>query len=173
MPETLQIEFEERGQPVEAEEVMTADRQERSCMLLSINDVHLLVPRNVVAEVLHHSQLNIESDSGSGLDMMEWRGRDVPVPNNKHIGVPGQLEPDEDTRVAVLHGLKNREQLPYYSIVLSRGPRLLRVSDRDLEAIQTEELHPAELMRVRLEGTEVIIPDVDHFESAVLDLLNT
>ncbi len=141
-----------------------------NCLLLTIDALRMLVPRTIVAEVLGHSLLEFNRDGATGLDFFEWRGRRVPL-LGAVIGATRAVEITEDSKVAIFHGLRHQQLLPYYGFVISRSPRLLRVSDGDLEEITGAQLHPAELMRIRVEGGEACIPKVDHFENILIDLM--
>ncbi len=150
--------------------MQTTHIKEGNCMLLTIDALRMLVPRTIVAEVLGATLLEFARDENNGLDFFEWRGRRVPL-LGAVIGATRAVEITEESKVAIFHGLKNQQLLPYYGFVISRSPRLLRVSDGDLEEVTAAQLHPAELMRIRVEGNEACIPKVDHFEHILIDLM--
>lgn len=142
-----------------------------SCLLLPINDLHMLVPRNMVAEVIPYSFLKFELDAQTGLERFEWRGRLVPVISSDRPGDLSGAQDNEEAQVAIFYGLKNQKQLPFYSFAITGNPKLLRVSEGDLEELTDVELHPAELMRISLNEHIAFIPKVDHFENIILDLM--
>lgn len=151
---------------------MTEESQRKgSCLLLGINDLQMLVPRTIVAEVIRHSFLDFRTDESSGLDSFEWRGCQVPLIRNKVLGDIPESTIDEESRVVIFYGLKKPQQLPFYGVTVTRSPQLLQVGDEDLEEVQGQSLHPAELMKVRVKDSEAFIPKVDHFENALLQLL--
>lgn len=145
--------------------------REGNCLLLTLNERQILVPRNLVAEVMRYSFLKFETDKRSGLQVFEWRGHQVPHLSGDMFGDKAEVIINEDTKVAILHGLKYQKQLPFYSFTLSRSPRLLRVSEADLKEIKGVELHPGELMQVSLENSTAFIPKVDHFENIISDMM--
>lgn len=152
-------------------------------LLLTVAALRMLVPRAVVAEVLGASLLEFQRDAGSGVVFFNWRGRRVPVLGGAMIGAVHASEAiekvgdrggdgaGEESKVAIFHGLKHQQQLPFYAFVTTRNPRLLRVGDDDLEEVTGVPLHPAELMRIRVDGVEACIPRVDHFENTLVELM--
>lgn len=152
---------------------------EMNSLLLTVAALRMLVPRAIVAEVLGSSLLEFVRDEASGLVYFSWRGRRVPLLGGAmfgHVHATGTEKVGEDggseeSKIAIFHGLKHQQQLPFYGFVTTRNPRLLRVSDDDLEEVSGVQLHPAELMRIRIEGNEACIPKVDHFETTLVDMM--
>lgn len=171
MTDAMDITTENDGTQAEAKERAHGAAREGNCLLLTLNTRRLLVPRNIVAEVVRHSFLRFSQDPDSGLGYFEWRGRRVPHLKCEVLGEESEPEVDDDTRVAIFHGLRNRELLPFYGFTISGSPRLLRVSEDDLMHINVAELHPAELMRVGVDQEEAYIPKVDHFENGLIEQL--
>lgn len=145
-----------------------------NALLMTAEDMRILVPRSIVAEVIGSSLLEFATDEASGLTVFLWRGRRVPLlrataPADT-AAAPGPSDEEAvESKVAVLHGLKQQQLLPFYGFVVAGSPRLLRLEEDDLEELDDVRLNPAELMRVRVEGEEASIPKVDHFESALID----
>lgn len=145
-----------------------------NALLMTAENMRILVPRSIVAEVIGASLLEFVTDETCGLTTFLWRGRRVPLlraaaPDHaaavqQHSGA----QPDE-TKVAVFHGLKQQQQLPFYGCLVAGSPRLLRLEEDDLQELDGVALQPTELMRVRVEGEEASIPKVDHFESTLID----
>lgn len=150
---------------------MSMHLQGSNCLLLTRAAFRMLVPRAVVAEVLGPSFLEFASDAATGLEFFGWRGRRVPLLDGAALGATHAAEFTEETKVAIFHGLKHQQLLPYYGCVITHSPRLLRVGDGDLEEITGVQLHPAELMRVRVDGGEACIPKIDHFESSLIGMM--
>jgi hypothetical protein len=144
-----------------------------NALLMTAGNMRILVPRSIVAEVIGASLLEFSVDEASGLTTFLWRGRRVPLLRaaaGDTAVVPQRSggQPDE-TKVAVFHGLKQQQQLPFYGCVVAGSPRLLRLEEHDLEELEGVALQLVELMRVRVEGEEASIPKVDQFESTLID----
>ena len=147
-----------------------AGGREGNCLLLTGAALRMLVPRTLVADVLGPSFLEFVKDAATGLEFFGWRGRRVPLLPASVFGAARNATIDDESKVAIFHGLKHPQLLPYYGFIVTRSPRLMRVSDANLEEITGVELHPAELMRIRVEGGEACIPRVDHLENSFIDL---
>ena len=152
-------------------------------LLLTVAALRMLVPRAIVAEVLGSSLLDFVRDETSGLVFFGWRGRRVPLLGGATVGAAHAPETterigertgegtDQESKIAIFHGLRHPQQLPFYGFMTTRNPRLLRVDEDDVEEIAGVPLHPAELMRIRVDGNEACIPRIDHFESTLVELM--
>jgi hypothetical protein len=153
---------------------MSMHLQGSNCLLLTSAALRMLVPRAVVAEVLGPSFLEFARDESTGLEFFGWRGRRVPLLGGGAVGASHAAdakELGEDAKIAIFYGLKHQQLLPFYGFAVTRSPRLLRVAEGDLEEVPGVQLHPAELMRIRVDGDEACIPRIDHFESTLIDLM--
>lgn len=90
------------------------------CARLPLQGLSLLVPYACVAEIVN---LSLRSNVGAFLGEVDWRGVRIPVLSleracGREIDIPrGRV------RLAVLYGLRDKERLPYYAIVLDGAPR--------------------------------------------------
>jgi hypothetical protein len=134
--------------------------------------VLLLVPRNIVAEVLRYSFVEFNEDDDSGINSFDWRGCNVPLISNSLLGDIAEADLDEDTRVVICYGLQNNHVLPFYGFTVLKSPQLLQLTETDMTEITDAPLHPGELMKVTMEDAEVIIPKVEYFETPVLKLIH-
>jgi hypothetical protein len=145
--------------------------REGNCMLLAFDTAQMLLPRNVVAEVIRHAFVSLEQHP-AGLQQFEWRDRHVPLLEHEELAALCAVQPGDETRIAVMHGLKDQRKLPFYGIAIARSPKLLRVSEKDIAVVECDQLGRAELMRVRLEEGEAFIPRVDYLENLILEMLD-
>jgi hypothetical protein len=74
--------------------------------------------------------------------------------------------------MVIFYGLKDSQKMPFYGLTVTRSPQLVQVSDEDLEEVETDSLHPGELMQIRIKDVDAFIPKVDHIENSLLKLLN-
>jgi len=147
-------------------------QQKASCMLLGISDKHMLVPRNIVAEVVRYSFITFRKDEIRGIDSFEWRGCQVLHLAGNVVGSKEDADIDDEARVVIFYGLKDSKKLPYYGMTIRCSPQLVQVGDEDLEEMEAVDLHPGELMKVRIKDVDAFIPKVDHLENSLLKLLN-
>ena len=149
-------------------DISDSDQQKASCLLLSTKSCQMLVPRNIVAEVLRYSFVEFNEEDDSGLHSFAWRGCSVPLISNSLLGEITEGDLDEDTRVVICYGLKDNHMLPFYGFTVLKSPQLLQLTESDMTELTEVPLHPGELMKVTLQDAEVIIPKVEYFEDPVL-----
>jgi len=142
--------------------------QSASCMILKTNEQQWLVPRNIIAEVIKYSFIDASEDKDSGLSFIEWRGCRLPHITLFKPGEAVKTDTPEENRVVIVYGLQNPGILPYYSFQISKSPQLLQVDESDMKQINTQSLHPGQLMQVEVEGIKAFIPQVDYFENSIL-----
>lgn len=143
-----------------------------SCLLLTINDTRLLVPRTLVAEVIRHTFVDLEEDEETGLRTFDWRGCRVPHIRNVPGGEIDLGGTQDEARLVIFYGLQDTRALPFYGLSVSRSPQLLLVEEQDLKELDDGSAHPAALMTVTLQGKDAVIPRVDYFENAILKLMH-
>jgi hypothetical protein len=150
---------------------LSADRltaQQASCLLLTLDGPNMLVPRMVVADVLKNTFIELTRDEDSGLEFLEWRSCQVPLVNTAVAGKFIAAKVEEEARLIIFYGLTDPQRLPFYAIMVSRGPQLLQVSAQDMEEISEQPLQDWELMKIKVQGNAAFIPKVDHFERSLL-----
>ena len=145
--------------------------QKASCMLLKIGEQSMLVPRNIVAEIVRQSFLTIGEDSGKGLRTFEWRGCQVPCVSTGLLGGISEGDVDENTRMVIFYGMKNTNALPFYGFMVSEGPQLLQLGEDDIQEVKAGGLDAGELMQVDVKGNRAFIPKIDYFEDSILKML--
>lgn len=130
------------------------------CARLPLQGVNLLVPYACVAEIVN---LSLRRNVGAFLGEVDWRGVRIPVLSleracGREVEVPGGR-----VRLVVLYGLRDKESLPYYAIVLDGAPRT--------ESVQAERLEEGQASDCRLLGSGVMmggqtyhIPDLEAIE---------
>jgi hypothetical protein len=148
------------------------NQQKASCMLLGISGKQMLVPRNMIAEVVRHSFINFRRDEIRGINSFEWRGCQVPHVESNVVGSENASAIDDEARVVIFYGLRDSRKMPFYGMTVNRSPQLLQVGDEDMEEIAPESSHPGELMQVRIKDVNAFIPKVDHIENSLLKLLS-
>lgn len=147
------------------------DQPRASCFLLSARQRQLLVPRNLVAEVVRHSFVEFSEHEESGLVMFSWRGCSVPHVNDSLENGITTKDIDEESRVVVCYGLVNNRKLPFYGITVTVSPQPLQLADNDLEVMADAQLSSDELMKVKFQDKELCIPKVEYLEKSILKLV--
>lgn len=100
------------------------------CARLPLQGASLLVPYACVAEIVN---LSLRSNIGSFLGEVDWRGVRIPVLSLERACGRKVEVPRGRVRLVVLYGLRDKESLPYYAIVLDGAPRTESVQPDLLE----------------------------------------
>ena len=151
--------------------LLKVDQQKSSCLLLGLNELNMLVPRALVAEVIKYAFVEIKHDETTGLNSFDWRGCQVPMVPGDLIGQLDAKEFDEEARVLIFYGLRHPQDLPFYAITATKSPQLLQVGDEDLVEDIESELQAVELMKIVINGSGAFIPKIDYLENATLESL--
>ncbi|MEO1751719.1 chemotaxis protein CheW [Thiofaba sp. EF100] len=130
------------------------------CARLPLQGVSLLVPYACVAEIVN---LSLRSNVGAFLGEVDWRGVRIPVLSLERACGREVEVPRGRVRLVVLYGLRDKESLPYYAIVLDGAPRT--------ESVQAERLEEGQAgdcgllgSGVRMGGQTYHIPDLEAIE---------
>ncbi|MFZ5466771.1 MAG: chemotaxis protein CheW [Pseudomonadota bacterium] len=100
------------------------------CARLPLQGASLLVPYACVAEIVN---LSLRGNVGAFLGEVDWRGIRIPVLSLERVCGREVEVPRGRVRLVVLYGLRDKESLPYYAIVLDGAPRTESVQPDLLE----------------------------------------
>lgn len=130
------------------------------CARLPLQGLSLLVPYACVAEIVN---LSLRSNVGAFLGEVEWRGVRIPVISLERACGREVEVPRGRVRLAVLYGLRDKDTIPYYAIVLDGAPRT--------ESVQADRLEDGQASAcglfgqgVTIEGQPYFIPDLEAIE---------
>ena len=139
------------------------------CLLIGLDPVQLIVPRILVAEIIHSEGVEISSSLNRHVRIFEWRGYQVPLLSSAIINPQCRDSAGEALKFIIFHGLFNRARLPYYAIAVSRNPRIVVASFENITERSDVALQPSELMAVTVDAESAVIPRVDYLEKYVIE----
>lgn len=135
-------------------------------VLIPLLGLRLLLPNAAVAEIIDYSPPAAGRDQPDWLlGMIKWRQRNLPVIRFETL--LGQASEDSGVRrrLAVCHALTADARRPYMGLVTQGIPRLVRVREELLEPMPGDDLAGLPVhARVRVNGEEALIPDLDRLE---------
>jgi len=139
------------------------------CMMIPVEDATLLLPTSVTAEVIDcRDLLPIEAAPPWLFGQVEWTGRQVPVFDfSALINGGNPAAPAPRARLMVLKTLGDSSRMPYIGLLLSGLPRPVTVEDGTLEETGDERKALGVFSRVRLNGEDAIVPDLDRLSHLV------
>jgi chemosensory pili system protein ChpC len=145
--------------------------QEIASLLIPLQGVQLLVPNVTVAEIVPVSQvLPVDGVPDWYLGNCIWREQRVPLVSYEAMNgnIKGAIH--SRARFAVFNTTGTSDQLPFLAMVTQGLPRLARVNEEEISAMDVEQKSSVELMHVAWAGEEAVIPDVAAMEAMLLSL---
>lgn len=145
--------------------------QEIASLLVPMQGYQLLLPNVSVAEIVPVAPVTPESDSPAWwLGRCRWRDLAVPLISIEALNGYSKSAMHPRTRFAVLNTTGVSEHLPFLAIVTQGLPRLARVTEEEIVALE-QETKSFELMQVSWAGEEAVIPDIERIEREILGYL--
>ncbi|MEW7976851.1 MAG: chemotaxis protein CheW [Candidatus Sedimenticola endophacoides] len=139
-------------------------------VLLPIHSGQLLLPNASVAEVTGYQQPSPPGDDFPGwlLGGFPWRQQTVPLISFDHLIGAGEADAGLRARVAICNTTSSGGTHPHFALLLRSIPHLVRISEENVSALDDAEPgHAMVAQRVRLNGEEAMIPDLDALEAAL------
>ncbi len=142
-------------------------------VLLPLLSGQLLLPNVSVSEIVGYQEPEPFPDHYPDwmLGQLAWRRQPIPLISYEHL-LGFSLERVENrARVAICCTLNGNVERPYIGILLKSVPRLARVSEETVIPINdTDDVNEMVAQRVRINGQDAWIPDLDALESAITEL---
>ncbi len=139
---------------------------------LPLNNLALLVPSAVVAEVLDFRESEPASHMPEWLlGILSWRGQNVPVfCFEKLLGQEKSIV-REGTRYVICNTLNGSNRIPFFCIQIEGMPQLRMVTN-DMLTMDSEsaDVQPVVQAYLRLQGERVILPNFDKIEEMLESL---
>lgn len=130
----------------------------------------LLLPNVCVAEVVaYQDPVKPKKAPDYYLGLVKWRGIDVPLVCYEVANKTGKFERAPGARIAVINTIgAQSDRIPFFAMVTQGIPRLVKVAS-ELIKEGDKTAGPAELARVRVDGEDAVIPNVEFLESLVYE----
>ncbi len=143
-----------------------------SGVLLPLEQLHLLVPAAVVAEIVAYAEPEVASSWPDWvLGLIPWHGCRLPLVSvEAAMGSPPSAAGGRRSRIVVLHTLDGEPGLPRYALLVRDTPRVVSIWPEFLTVRPSEPVNePFVRLRVNLaDGESAVIPDLDALQDAVL-----
>ncbi|KZZ77140.1 hypothetical protein A3765_23600, partial [Oleiphilus sp. HI0130] len=102
---------------------------------------------------------------------ISWRGIDVPLLSFEEVNGGDRPPKNTEVRIAVLNNTgTDSQRLPFVAILTQGLPRLVKVSEDIIQHASKSDL-PAEHSRIRVDGEEAVIPNLNYLESLAINLV--
>ncbi|HHW4678733.1 MAG TPA: chemotaxis protein CheW [Xylella sp.] len=138
-------------------------------ILIQTGSERLLLPNAVVAEVMSRVSVETLADVPPWLiGRIVWYGWKVPLLSfARFIGLDEEVSTDSN-KVILMKALGCHTDLPYFAMLTCSFPQLISVSRDSLLADASDEVLPDGVnMRVLLNDTQALLPNLDRIESVL------
>ncbi len=141
------------------------------CMLLPLVEEFLLVPTVTVAEMAPIQPFEIIPNTPDWfLGFYPWRNLRVPVVSFETINEQSPPKLNARGRVAVLNNTGLSEKVPFLGLLTQNIPRMTRVEEPDITENESADLRPYDMIAVKVGLEELVVPNIESLEAAVLAL---
>ncbi len=136
------------------------------CLLLPIEDGHLILPNAAVREVLGYRQVQPLAGAPNWLQgMLTWHQQRVPVVSFEALCGRAWRGQGERKRIVICAALRGKADLGFFGIVAANNPKLLKTEEESIKPITGHTAHaPVVLQWALAFGEEVMIPDLERIE---------
>ena len=141
---------------------------EVASLLIPMPDRPMLLPNLAVAEIIPY--LEAETDHATPdwhIGTIVWRGISIPLISVDAINGRKIRDLGDTVRIAVINGVGDHPELPFYAFVVAGIPRLMRVFDQEIGK-EDSKTGPAESMYIQVAGEYAVIPNLDFIEEKIL-----
>jgi len=139
------------------------------CTLAPMDRESLLLPTNVVAEVVDYRDPEpVNSTPDWFLGQIEWQNRQIPVFSYAALidgSEPGQ--PGAKARILIIKSLADSARVPYLGILISDIPRLLQIQPDHLVHMGDERKSMGVFSHVTVQDQVAVIPDLERLTHLV------
>jgi chemosensory pili system protein ChpC len=139
------------------------------CMLAPLEDAALLLPTQVVAEVVEYQQPDPISQTPDWfLGQIEWENRHVPVFSYAALikgTAPAEIR--SRSRIMVVKSLTESARVPYLGFLVSDIPRLVTVLPDQLSNTGDENKSLGVFCHVMVDEQRAVIPDLERLTHLV------
>ncbi len=149
---------------------MSAAVREVFCVLITLAEGRLLLPRTCIAEVTSLGELKrIPGAPGWLLGQMDWNDRLVPVISFEATTGNKVPTPSTRTRVAIIPAVGNKLRAGFFGLLVQGFPHLVNVTQGALKTDTEAKVEGPVLTRLRMVNERPAIPDLDKLEDMLAD----
>jgi len=142
------------------------------CLLIPLKEKSLILPNVAVAEIVPFSHLlTTASNVDWMLGRIDWRGVPIPVVCYEMLSNQGAPAPNPEARFAIINGVGNHAEMPFYAMLVQGIPRLMHVHEDDIQTVEAMNMGPYDQSAVTIEREPAIIPNLDLVEQELITQL--
>jgi len=146
---------------------------ELATLLIPIESGQWVLPNVSVAEIISNTSVQPLAQVPDWLlGTIEWRQQRIPLLAVEQLNGLGAASGATSRRIAVLNGLGGDARLPFFALVISAPPRLMRILPDEISTVAGPVLGPCDLHSVLVSGEQATIPNIDYIERQLLAVID-
>lgn len=151
-----------------SEVIVKPEMTEIASLLIPLYEKQLILPNVTVAEIIPYRETVQISDGVDWLlGQVEWRNIGIPVLSYEVLnGAPPP--PLDGARLAVINGIGQKRDLPFYAILIQGIPKLTNLQEKDVVMVEAMNSGPFDEMCVNLSNEQAMIPNLEMIEQELL-----
>jgi chemosensory pili system protein ChpC len=142
------------------------------CLVLPLNNISLLVPNTLIAEVIEYKAAEASGQTPEWLTgILSWRGRKVPVISFERLIGRQTALMNEGRRYVICNTVNPNSHIPFIALEVQGIPHLVMVKNDMLEHdSKSHQAEPAVLAHLRLNEENVLVPNMEVLEKMLVHL---
>jgi len=146
---------------------------ELATLLIPLESGQWVLPNVSVAEIISYTAVQAVAQVPDWLlGTIEWRHQRIPLLAIEQLNGRGAASDASGRRIAVLNALAGDTRLPFFALVISAPPRLMRILPDEISAAAELVLGPCDLCSVLVSGERATIPNIDYIEQQLLGIID-
>ncbi len=139
------------------------------CLTLNFFSYKMILPNALVAEVTEMGEIEPRLGAPEWFaGMLNWREQEIPVLIFERIMNPQASKPQNYRRVIILNAPDNKGCAPFIALGCQSIPSLSMV---DESRVAASELKDEQVVHIKLDGEQYIIPRIDYLEQQVSSVM--
>lgn len=143
--------------------------QQLKCVLMSINEGQIILPKKAVAEVVAIKNIiNVANKPGWMLGYLDWRGKSIPLVSIEAMG--GVRMPSLATgnvKAAVVYVVTENPSFQFMSFLVQGTPKVVNLKPNSIVGDDEPSQHPAIEQNVLIHGEKANLLDLMKVEQMI------
>ena len=148
---------------------MAEVEEQIKCVLLSVNEDQLILPKTAVAEVVPiRNIINVANKPNWMLGYLDWRGNSIPLVSIEAMG--GVRMPSlasGNVKAAVVYVISEDTKFNFMSFLVQGSPKVINLKPASIVSDDVESNHPVIEEKVLMHGEKASILDLMKLESII------
>jgi len=136
--------------------------------LIPLDNMRLILPNTVVAEVINFEQpKKMKQPPDWLMGTISWRGLQIPIVKFETLASGKAVKVSKRSRIIVLNTISKPGKLAFYGVLSQGIPRLMSLTDENIIDSPDTNVVSFVLRKTLIDGNEAVIPDQAAIEAEI------